>query len=171
VLASILVLLLIRYRRKKPVLVKDPQPQNPQNVTPFSSESKSIVLTVDSKKSEDGGLNFVGNEREGIDLQDLLRASAEVLGSGSFGSTYKAMLLNGPVVVVKRFKHMNNVGKKEFFEHMNRLGKLSHPNLLPLVAFYYGKEEKLLVHDFAENGSLASHLHGTTHYYYHYIIA
>ncbi|BAT78269.1 hypothetical protein VIGAN_02092600 [Vigna angularis var. angularis] len=157
VLASIIALLIIRYRRKKPVLVKDAQPQN---VTPFSSESKSIVVTAESKKSEDGGLNFVGNQREGIDLQDLLRASAEVLGSGSFGSTYKAMLLNGPVVVVKRFKHMNGVGKKEFFDHMSRLGKLSHPNLLPLVAFYYGKEEKLLVHDFAENGSLASHLHG-----------
>ncbi|ESW09135.1 hypothetical protein PHAVU_009G103100 [Phaseolus vulgaris] len=157
VLASILALLIIRYRRKKPELVKDAQPQN---VTAFSSESKSIVLTTEPKKSEDGGLNFVRSEREGIDMQDLLRASAEVLGSGSFGSTYKAMLLNGPVVVVKRFKHMNNVGKKEFFEHMNRLGKLSHPNLLPLVAFYYGKEEKLLVHDFAENGSLASHLHG-----------
>ncbi|XP_014500450.1 pollen receptor-like kinase 4 [Vigna radiata var. radiata] len=157
VLALIIALLIIRYRRKKPVLVKDAQPQN---VTPFSSESKSIVVTAESKKSEDGGLNFVGNQRGGIDLQDLLRASAEVLGSGSFGSTYKAMLLNGPVVVVKRFKHMNDVGKKEFFDHMNRLGKLSHPNLLPLVAFYYGKEEKLLVHDFAENGSLASHLHG-----------
>jgi len=167
VLASILALVIIRYRRKKPVLVKDAQPQ-PQNVTPFSSESKSIVVTAESKKSEDGGLNFVGNEREGIDLQDLLRASAEVLGSGSFGSTYKAMLLNGPVVVVKRFKNMNDVGKKEFFDHMNRLGKLSHPNLLPLVAFYYGKEEKLLVHDFAENGSLASHLHGMTHYCYRY---
>ncbi|CAJ1973828.1 unnamed protein product [Sphenostylis stenocarpa] len=157
VLASLLALLFIRYRRKRAILVKDAQPQN---VTPFSSESKSIVVTAESKKSEDGELNFVGNDRVGIDLQELLRASAEVLGSGSFGSTYKAMLLNGPVVVVKRFKHMNNVGKKEFFEHMNRLGRLSHPNLLPLIAFYYGKEEKLLVHDFAENGSLASHLHG-----------
>ncbi|TKY74620.1 LRR receptor serine/threonine-protein kinase [Spatholobus suberectus] len=157
VLASILALLFIRYRRKQHVLVGDAQPQNVNSV---SSESKSIVVTAESKKSEDGSLNFVRNEREGFDLQDLLRASAEVLGSGSFGSTYKAMLLNGPVVVVKRFKHMNNVGKKEFFEHMKRLGRLSHPNLLPLVAFYYGKEEKLLVHDFAENGSLASHLHG-----------
>ncbi|RDX67077.1 putative LRR receptor-like serine/threonine-protein kinase, partial [Mucuna pruriens] len=157
VLASILALLFIRYRRKEPVLVGDAQPQNTNSV---SSESKSIVATVESKKSEEGVLTFVRNDREAIDLQDLLRASAEVLGSGSFGSTYKAMVLTGPVVVVKRFKHMNNVGKKEFFDHMKRLGRLSHPNLLPLIAFYYGKEEKLLVHDFAENGSLASHLHG-----------
>ncbi|KAK2659256.1 hypothetical protein Ddye_005789 [Dipteronia dyeriana] len=43
---------------------------------------------------------------------------------------------------------------------MRKLGSLSHPNLLPLVAFYYRKEEKLLVSDFVPNGSLASHLHG-----------
>ncbi|XP_061371298.1 pollen receptor-like kinase 2 [Gastrolobium bilobum] len=74
----------------------------------------------------------------------------------------KVMVLNGPVMVVKRFQHMNNLGKKEFFEHMKRLGRLTHPNLLPPVAFFYNEEDKLLVHDFVENGSLASHLHGMT---------
>ena len=63
-------------------------------------------------------------------------------------------------VVVKRYKQMNNVGREEFHEHMRRLGRLTHENLLPLVAYYYRREEKLLVSDFVENGSLASHLHG-----------
>ena len=165
VLISILALLFIRYRRRKsekPVLVEDAPPLSSFAVSsePKSIEAKSIDVASVSNKGEDGDLNFVRNDREVFDLQYLLRASAEVLGSGSFGSTYKAMVLNGPVVVVKRFKHMNNLGKQEFFEHMKRLGRLTHPNLLPLVAFYYGKEEKLLVYDFVENGSLASHLHG-----------
>ncbi|XP_057475971.1 pollen receptor-like kinase 4 [Actinidia eriantha] len=112
------------------------------------------------KKSESVKLDFVRNERERFDLQDLLRASAEVLGSGSFGSSYKARLLTGPTMVVKRFRHMSNVGRDEFHEYMIRLGRLSHPNLLPLVAFYYKKEEKLLITDFVKNDSLASHLHG-----------
>ena len=63
-------------------------------------------------------------------------------------------------MVVKRFKQMNNSGKDEFHDHMRKLGRLSHTNLLPLMAFYYTKEEKLLISDFVENGSLASHLHG-----------
>ncbi|KAI4379720.1 hypothetical protein MLD38_005979 [Melastoma candidum] len=109
--------------------------------------------------SDQGKLVFVRNDRERFELQDLLRASAEVLGSGSFGSSYMAVLFSGPTVVVRRFKHMNNVGKDEFYEHMKRLGRLSHPNLLPLVAFYYRKEEKLVISDYVENGSLASHLH------------
>lgn len=107
-----------------------------------------------------GKLVFVRSDREKFELQDLLRASAEVLGSGSFGSSYKAALLGGPAVVVRRFRQMNNVGKEGFYEHMRRLGSLSHPNLLPLIAFFYRKEEKLLISDFVENGSLASHLHG-----------
>ncbi|GMY17685.1 probable LRR receptor-like serine/threonine-protein kinase At4g31250 [Fagus crenata] len=112
------------------------------------------------RKGESGKLYFVRNDSERFDLQDLLRASAEVLGSGRFGSSYKAVLLSGPTMVVKRFRQMNNIGKEEFHDHMRSLGRLSHPNLLPLMAFYYTKEEKLLISDFVENGSLASHLHG-----------
>ncbi|CAA3032095.1 pollen receptor-like kinase 4, partial [Olea europaea subsp. europaea] len=108
---------------------------------------------------EQGKLYFVRNNREMFDMENLLRAPAEVLGSGNFGSSYKAELFSGQPLVVKRFQQMNNVGKEEFFEHMRRLGRLSHPNLLPLMAFYYGKEEKLLITDFVEYGSLASHLH------------
>ncbi|MBA0736132.1 hypothetical protein Gogos_009706 [Gossypium gossypioides] len=63
-------------------------------------------------------------------------------------------------MVVKRHKKMNNVGKEEFIKHMENLGWLRHENVLPLVAYCYRREEKLLVSDFVENGSLAVHLHG-----------
>ncbi|KAE9586414.1 hypothetical protein Lal_00044752 [Lupinus albus] len=111
-------------------------------------------------KGENMKLSFVRDDREPFDLQELLRASAEILGSGCFSSSYKAALTNGPMMVVKRFKQMNNVGRDEFQEHMRRIGRLSHPNLLPLVAYYYRKEEKLLISDFVHNGSLAVRLHG-----------
>lgn len=121
-----------------------------------------VQLTADEdnyKEAEKGGeLYFVRKDR-GFELEELLRAPAEVLGSGSFGSSFKAGLLSGSMVV-KRLRQINQVGKEDFYDHMRRLGRLSHPNLLPLVAFYYRKEEKLLVHDFIANGSLASHLHG-----------
>ncbi|KAB5513664.1 hypothetical protein DKX38_027570 [Salix brachista] len=123
-------------------------------------EAQSSDPFGDGKMGDIGQLHFVRHDRDRFDLQDLLRASAEVLGSGIFGSSYKAVLLDGPAMVVKRFRHMSSVGKDEFHEHMRKLGALSHPNLLPLVAYYYRKEDKLLVSDFIENGSLASRLHG-----------
>ncbi|XP_052176600.1 pollen receptor-like kinase 1 [Diospyros lotus] len=134
---------------------------------PSGGERQASLTRRNSRKAElaasgnsSNKLLFVREDRPRFDLQDLLRASAEVLGSGNFGSSYKAALVDRQVMVVKRFKHMNNVGREEFHEHMRRLGRLSHPNLLPLVAYYYRKEEKLLVFDFVHNGSLASHLHG-----------
>jgi len=112
------------------------------------------------RRDEHGRLVFIQEGRTRFEIEDLLRASAEVLGSGNFGSSYKATLCEGPAVVVKRFKDMNGVGREDFSEHMRRLGRLAHPNLLPLVAYLYKKEEKLLVTDYIVNGSLAQLLHG-----------
>ncbi|MQL74839.1 hypothetical protein Taro_007235 [Colocasia esculenta] len=127
--------------------------------TSGSSRKKKAAAAAAARDDQGSKLVFVREERGRFELQDLLRASAEVLGSGGFGSSYKAMLLNGPTMVVKRFREMNGVGREEFQEHMRRLGSLSHSNLLPLVAYYYRKEEKLLVTDYIPNGSLAHLLH------------
>jgi len=128
-----------------------------------SNRSSRSMSSNHSRRSEHLKLSFIRDDRERFDLQELLRASAEILGSGFYSSSYKASLTNGPTIVVKRFKQMNNVGKEEFQEHMRRIGRLNHPNLIPLVAYYYRKEEKLLVTDFVQNGSLAVRLHGTSY--------
>lgn len=142
---------------------------SPPSINRFQKETSSSrgIERVEqgSKKKGDsnnnhGRLSFVRTDRERFDLPDLLRASAEILGSGCFGSSYKANLTCGSVMVVKRFRQMNNVEREEFQEHMRRLGRLRHSNLLPLVAYYYRKEEKLLISDFVQNGCLAVHLHG-----------
>ncbi|KAL1569895.1 non-specific serine/threonine protein kinase [Salvia divinorum] len=120
---------------------------------------KTMQPIVDIEKAPTK-LSFVDEGRLKFELQELMRASAEVLGSGNLGASYKALLVDGDAVVVKRFKHMNSIDREEFHEHMRRLGRLSHPNLLPLVAYLFRKEEKLLVFDFINNGSLAALLHG-----------
>ncbi|KAK3134289.1 hypothetical protein QOZ80_6AG0547320 [Eleusine coracana subsp. coracana] len=116
-------------------------------------------------RRDDGGRLVFIHERAArarFELEDLLRASAEVLGSGNFGASYKATLVDGRAMVVKRFKDMNGVGREDFSEHMRRLGRLAHPNLLPVVAYLYKKDEKLFVTDYMVNGSLAHLLHGGT---------
>lgn len=123
--------------------------------------SSSPENSAHSKKSDQNvKLTFLKDDQRHFDMTTLLKSSAEILGCGVFGSSYKAALNADQVMVVKRFGHTNNVGKTDFHEHMRRLGRLSHQNLLPVVAFYYRKEEKLLVFDYVENFSLAFHLHG-----------
>ncbi|KAM0849994.1 hypothetical protein ACQ4PT_053391 [Festuca glaucescens] len=95
-----------------------------------------------------------------FDLEDLLRASAEVLGKGSVGTSYKAVLEEGTTVVVKRLKDVA-VARREFDAHMEALGRVEHRNLLPVRAYYFSKDEKLLVYDYLPNGSLSAMLHGS----------
>lgn len=96
-----------------------------------------------------------------FDLEDLLRASAEVLGKGSYGTAYKAVLEESTTVVVKRLKEVV-VGKKDFEQQMDIVGRVGlHANVLPLRAYYYSKDEKLLVYDYLPNGNLSTVLHGT----------
>ncbi|KAL8195716.1 hypothetical protein R6Q57_025469 [Mikania cordata] len=164
VLAIIIMTLFIlrtrKTRKNKNIKRQLTKPDRKNTYKTNANEIQMQTKLETYKRTDNGGkLHFLRTDREWFELEDLLRASADVLGSGSFGSSYKAMLADRPPVVVKRFKEMSNVGKEEFYAHMRLLGSLSHPNLLPLLAFYYKKDEKLLVADFAENGSLASHLH------------
>lgn len=99
-------------------------------------------------------------ERRKFELEDLLRASAEMLGKGSLGTVYKAVLDDGATVAVKRLKDANPCPRKEFEQYMDVIGKIKHPNIVKLRAYYYAKEEKLLVYDYLPNGSLHSLLHG-----------
>jgi serine/threonine protein kinase len=83
----------------------------------------------------------------------------QVLGKGSVGTSYKAVLEEGTTVVVKRLKDVVAT-RREFEQHMEELGKVDHRNILPFRAYYYSKDEKLLVFDYVPAGSLSAMLHG-----------
>lgn len=105
------------------------------------------------------------DRRSEFELEDLLRASAEMLGKGSLGTVYRAVLDDGCTVAVKRLKDANPCARHEFEQYMDVIGKLKHPNVVRLKAYYYAKEEKLLVYDYLSNGSLHALLHGQSLFY------
>ncbi|CAI9097228.1 OLC1v1033603C1 [Oldenlandia corymbosa var. corymbosa] len=91
---------------------------------------------------------------------DLLCATAEIMGKSTYGTAYKATLEDGNQVAVKRLREKITKGQKEFEIEVAEIGKIRHPNILALRAYYLGpKGEKLLVYDYMPNGSLASFLH------------
>ncbi|CAL5388865.1 unnamed protein product [Camellia sinensis] len=91
---------------------------------------------------------------------DLLCATAEIMGKSTYGTVYKATLEDGNHVAVKRLREKVAKGRKEFEIEVVELGKIRHPNILALRAYYLGpKGEKLLVFDYMPNGSLATFLH------------
>ncbi|XP_057507290.1 probable inactive receptor kinase At2g26730 [Actinidia eriantha] len=164
-LLLLLILFLCLRRRQRGRAAKPPKPPQARSVAaaagadPGTSSSKDDV-TGGSAEGERNKLVFFGGGIYSFDLEDLLRASAEVLGKGSVGTSYKAVLEEGTTVVVKRLKDVV-VTKKEFESQMDVLGKIKHDNVVPLRAYYYSKDEKLLVYDFMAAGSLSALLHGS----------
>ncbi|CAA7032752.1 unnamed protein product [Microthlaspi erraticum] len=116
------------------------------------------------EKESVGTLVFLGRSESDImryTMDDLLKASAETLGRGTLGSTYKAVMESGFIVTVKRLKDSGFPQMEAFKRHIEILGRLKHHNLVPLRAYFQAKEECLLVYDYFPNGSLFSLIHGS----------
>ncbi|KAJ3694997.1 hypothetical protein LUZ60_000374 [Juncus effusus] len=97
-------------------------------------------------------------------MEELMGGSAEMLGRGQVGTTYRVVMQgkgdeNG--VVVKRVRRE----RREEEERRERrvlmeIGGFRHSNVVPLRGFYSSPDELLLVFDFVTNGSLYHLLHG-----------
>jgi len=140
-----------------------PDVENGGHANGNSAVALAAVSAGNKAEGNGGGaakkLVFFGNAAKAFDLEDLLRASAEVLGKGTFGTAYKAVLESGPVVAVKRLKDVT-ISEKEFKEKIEAVGAMDHESLVPLRAFYFSRDEKLLVYDYMPMGSLSALLHG-----------
>ncbi|KAF8040675.1 hypothetical protein BT93_B2796 [Corymbia citriodora subsp. variegata] len=108
-----------------------------------------------------GGQLVVFGGCRGFDkVDDLLRSSAELLGKGCVGTTYKVVMADGStVVVVKRVREALRGRRKDVDVRLREIGGLRHPNVVSLRAFYHSQDEMLLVYDYLPRGSLHSLLH------------
>ncbi|KAG2610134.1 pollen receptor-like kinase 3 [Panicum virgatum] len=122
--------------------------------------SASAAKVEDLSSRSAGDLVMVNTSKGTFGLADLMKAAAEVIGSGGLGSAYKAVMANGVAVVVKRSRDMNRATKDAFQAEMTRLGAVRHANLLPPLAYHYRSDEKLLVYEYIPKGSLLYVLHG-----------
>ncbi|KAF8096888.1 hypothetical protein N665_0299s0048 [Sinapis alba] len=162
---GLLLLLLILFclcrKRKKE---ENGPPRNVEAPVPAAPTSSSAAaIPKETAASESGVVSkdlifFVKSFGE-FDLDGLLKASAEVLGKGTVGSSYKASFDHGLVVAVKRLRDVV-VPEKDFRERLQVLGSMSHPNLVTLIAYYFSRDEKLLVFEHMSRGSLSALLHG-----------
>uniref|UniRef100_A0ACD6A6Q2 Uncharacterized protein n=1 Tax=Avena sativa TaxID=4498 RepID=A0ACD6A6Q2_AVESA len=98
-----------------------------------------------------------------MELDELLRSSAYVLGKGGKGIVYKVVLGNGTTpVAVRRLGGGTAAPEryKEFAAEAGAVGRVRHANVVRLRAYYWSPDEKLVVTDFINNGNLATALRG-----------
>ncbi|MCO5549880.1 hypothetical protein L7F22_003354 [Adiantum nelumboides] len=87
-----------------------------------------------------------------------------VIGRGGFGIVYKATLGDQTVVAIKKLIHKiedKGAEPKDFQAEIKTLGKIKHPNLVSLWGYCRTDNERLLVYEYLENGSLYDWLHGS----------
>lgn len=99
-----------------------------------------------------------------ISMRALVKATdgfdaSRVVGDGGFGLVYSATLADGRMVAVKKLSTDGIQGKREFEAEMETLGKIKHPNLVELLAYCNVADERVLVYEFVQFGSLDTWLH------------
>ncbi|XP_039016849.1 probable inactive receptor kinase At2g26730 [Hibiscus syriacus] len=169
-----LIIIMLTRKKVESVEAPAPSPNKVASVDDFVDTKPSFTLAelkTDVSKSE-----FSINSTEStmvssslvvltsptvsdLRFEDLLRAPAEMLGRGKHGTLYRVIFENGMVLAVKRIKGWM-IPNDEFKQRMLRLDQAKHPNVLPPLAFYCSKHEKLLVYEYQLNGSLFTLLHG-----------
>ncbi|KAL6531125.1 putative leucine-rich repeat receptor-like protein kinase imk3 [Orobanche hederae] len=154
VICCILLCCLLRKRKmaKEVKNGKGAEARGEKGIPPTAAEVEASGETGGKLVHFDGPMAF--------NADDLLCATAEIMGKSTYGTVYKATMEDGVQVAVKRLREKITKGQRDFETEVNELGKIRHPNLLALRAYYLGpKGEKLLVFDYMPKGSLATFLH------------
>ncbi|KAL8539614.1 hypothetical protein ACS0TY_001282 [Phlomoides rotata] len=116
------------------------------------------IITLNPISLENKRLVFVDDSNPTLNLKDLLRASAEVLGKGTFGTSYLVRLETGETVVVKRLRDVIPT-LEDFQQFMEVLGTMRNKNVVQLRAYYFSRDEQLLVYDYYDPGNVYTMLH------------
>ncbi|PIM97288.1 Serine/threonine protein kinase [Handroanthus impetiginosus] len=117
-----------------------------------------------------------GGHLEEFSLEVLIKATENFsedhkIGNGSFGSVYHATLDDGRHVAIKRAeisgsssyaaptKRGQDDKESAFLTELEFLSRLNHKNLVRLFGYCEDSNERVLVYEYMDNGTLFDHLH------------
>ncbi|KAL7103863.1 hypothetical protein ACP275_08G206300 [Erythranthe tilingii] len=96
---------------------------------------------------------------ERISYYELLQATehfseTNLLGVGSFGSVYKAVMRDGKILAVKVFNSLSETASKSFEVECEVLRNIRHRNLAKVISSCSNEDFKALVLEYMPNGNL-----------------
>ncbi|CAL5325914.1 unnamed protein product [Camellia sinensis] len=115
-------------------------------------------------RSQTGGLarkevTIFTDIRVPLTFEDIVRATgsfnaSNCIGSGGFGTTYKAEISPGVLVAIKRLAVGRFQGVQQFDAELKTLGRLQHPNLVTLIGYHASETEMFLIYNYLPGGNL-----------------
>ncbi|KAL2335991.1 hypothetical protein Fmac_010437 [Flemingia macrophylla] len=113
-------------------------------------------------------LNLVPEKEPGVvkfTMEEIFRVTRNFspsfkIGQGGFGAVYKAKLLDGTIVAVKRAKksvYEKHLGV-EFKSEIQTLSRVEHLNLVKFFGYLEQEDERIVVVEYVPNGTLREHL-------------
>lgn len=140
-----------------------------KSILPFSRTK--LEESLDYKGSDKGRVHLFTYK----EIEDFSEGFSNLVGRGSNSYVYKGILSDGTEVAVKRFKDMvgneSSIEKrfrsgsessieKGFRSKVELLSQVHHQNLINLIGYCQEKNYRMLVLQYAPNGTLYENLHG-----------
>ncbi|THU65553.1 hypothetical protein C4D60_Mb05t04860 [Musa balbisiana] len=130
---------------------------------------EKYTVPVDNNHNKEGAfciLNFVGRDV----YKDIIEATEDFdvkycIGSGAYGSVYRAELASGELLAVKKIHLPDTEGtcdEQPFQTEIQTLTQIRHRNIVKLYGFCFSPRCKFLVYEYMERGSLGSVLRSET---------
>lgn len=82
-----------------------------------------------------------------------------VIGVGGFGKVYKGVFRDETKVAVKRGASQSQQGLAEFRTEIEMLSQFRHRHLVSLIGYYNDQNERIIIYEYMEKGTLKSHLY------------
>lgn len=148
--------------RKKPKSseAKDVSFKEEQSISgPFSFQTDSTTWVADVKQANAVPVVIFEKPLLNITFSDLLSATSNfdrdtLLADGKFGPVYRGFLPGGIHVAVKVLVHGSTLSDQEAARELEFLGRIKHPNLVPLTGYCIAGDQRIAIYEYMENGNL-----------------
>ncbi|KAL2482789.1 putative LRR receptor-like serine/threonine-protein kinase [Forsythia ovata] len=131
---------------------------------PFSFQTDSTTWVADVKQATSVPVVIFEKPLLTFTFADLLSATSHfdrstLLAEGRFGPVYGGLLLGGIQIAVKVLVHGSTMTDQEIARELEYLGRIKHPNLVPLTGYCLAGEQRIVIYECMENGNLQNLLY------------